>query len=232
MRYEELTRSDIERMRRKPVLILPVGAMEQHGPHLPVGADLIQPMHVLTRVAAKTGAVLAPPIPYGLVQTSRPFAGSVSVSFDALRAYVRDVLADFARNGFKRIVVVSGHAEGTHLAALRTAAKEVVDRGGADITVLSDYDFVYEAFREEGDGHAGQVETSRLLAQRPELVKGRPRRGENRIPKFAVVRDARKYWSGVTGDPTKASPELGRKVDRFVEEMLVAVVRTAAKRRV
>jgi len=232
MRYEELTRSDIERMRRKPVLILPVGAMEQHGPHLPVGADLIQPMHVLTRVAAKTGAVLAPPIPYGLVQTSRPFAGSVSVSFDALRAYVRDVLADFVRNGFKRIVVVSGHAEGTHLAALRTAAKEVVDRGGADITVLSDYDFVYEAFREEGDGHAGQVETSRLLAQRPELVKGRPRRGENRIPKFAVVRDARKYWSGVTGDPTKASPELGRKVDRFVEEMLVAVVRGAAKRRV
>jgi len=63
-------------------------------------------------------------------------------------------------------------------------------------------------------------------------VKGRPRRGENRIPKFAVVRDARKYWSGVTGDPTKASPELGRKVDRFVEEMLVAVVRGAAKRRV
>lgn len=232
MRYEEFTRSDIERMRRKPVLLLPVGAMEQHGPHLPVGADLIQVTHVLAHVAAKTGAVLAPPIPYGLVQTSRPFPGSVSVSFDALRAYVRDVLADLVRNGFKRIVVVSGHAEGTHLAALRTAAKEVVDRGGADITVLSDYDFVYEAFREEGDGHAGQVETSRLLAQRPELVKGRARKGENRIPKFAVVRDARKYWSGVTGDPTKASPELGRKVDRFVEEMLVAVVRSAAKRRV
>ncbi|MEK6851297.1 MAG: creatininase family protein [Candidatus Thermoplasmatota archaeon] len=232
MRYEEFTRSDIERMRRKPVLLLPVGAMEQHGPHLPVGADLIQVTHVLAHVAAKTGAVLAPPIPYGLVQTSRPFPGSVSVSFDALRAYVRDVLADFVRNGFKRIVVVSGHAEGTHLAALRTAAKEVVDRGGADITVLSDYDFVYEAFREEGDGHAGQVETSRLLTQRPELVKGRARKGENRIPKFAVVRDARKYWSGVTGDPTKASPELGRKVDRFVEEMLVAVVRSAAKRRV
>ncbi len=231
MRYEELTRSDIERMRRKPVLILPVGAMEQHGPHLPVGADLIQPLYVLARVAAKTGAVLAPPIPYGLVQTSRPFAGSVSVSFDALRAYVRDVLAEFARNGFKRIVVVSGHAEGSHLAALRTAAKDVVDRGGVDITVLSDYDFVYEVFREEGDGHAGHVETSRLLAERPDLVKARPRRGENRIPKFVVVRDARKYWSGVTGDPTKASAELGRKVDRFVEEMLVAVVRSAAKRR-
>ena len=220
-------------MRRKPVVLLPVGAVEQHGPHLPLGADLIQPLHVLERVAAKTGAILAPPVPYGLVQTSRPFPGSVSVSFDALRAYVRDVLAELVRNGFRRIVVVSGHAEGVHMAALRTAAKEVVDRGGADITVLSDYDIVYASrFAEEGEGHAGKIETSRILAQRPELVKGRPARGRNRIPKHAVVRDARRYWPGVTGDPARASAELGASIDRHVEAELVSIVRAAARRRV
>ncbi|OGS51277.1 MAG: hypothetical protein A3K65_06160 [Euryarchaeota archaeon RBG_16_68_12] len=235
MRLAEMTREDVARMRRKPVVLLPVGAIEQHGPHLPLGADIIQPVTVLERVAERTGAVLAPTIPYGVVQASRPFPGSVSVSFDALRAYTRDVLSDLVRNGFKRVVVVSGHAEGVHLAALRDAAQEVVDRGGADITVLSDYDVVYGSEfseRSEGDGHSGKVETSRLLAQRPDLVKGRGPRGRNRIPPYAVVRDARRYWPGVSGDPSKATRALGERVDRLVEAELVKIVRAAARRRV
>ena len=232
MRLEEMTSADVARLRTKPVVLLPVGAIEQHGPHLPLGADLVQPLHVLERVAEKTGAILAPPIPYGLVQTSRPYPGSVSVSFDGLRTYVRDVLADLVRNGFRRIVVVSGHAEGVHMAALRTAAKEVVDAGGADITVLSDYDIVYASeFAEKGEGHAGKIETSRVLAARPELVKGRGPKGENRIPRYAVVRDARRYWPGVTGDPAKASVDLGNRIDDLVETELVAIVRAAARRR-
>jgi len=128
---------------------------------------------------------------------------------------------------------VSGHAEGVHMAALRTAAQEVVDRGGADITVLSDYDIIYGSrFAEQGEGHAGKIETSRLLAQRPELVKGRSARGQNRIPKYAVVRDARRNWPGVTGDPTRASKDLGAAIDRHVEAELVSLVRAAARRRV
>ena len=154
------------------------------------------------------------------------------MSFDGLRTYVRDVLADLVRNGFRRIVVVSGHAEGVHMAALRTAAKEVVDAGAADITVLSDYDIIYASeFAEAGEGHAGKIETSRILAQRPGLVKGRGRRGVNRIPRHAVVRDARRYWPGVTGDPSKASRGLGERIDRLVERELTAIVRAAARRR-
>lgn len=233
MRLEEMTSAEVAKMRRKPVVLLPVGAVEQHGPHLPLGADILQPMHVLERVAERTGAVLAPPIPYGLVETSRPYPGSVGVSFDSLRAYVRDVLADLVRNGFRRIVVVSGHAEAVHLAALRTAAKEVVDRGGADVTVLSDYDIVYGSeFAEQGEGHAGKLETSRILAARPDLVKARAPRGRNRIPQYAVVRDARRYWTGVTGDPSRASADLGARIDRRVEAELVRIVRAAARRRV
>ncbi len=232
MRLEELTSADVARMRRKPVVLLPVGAVEQHGPHLPLGADIIQPMAVLERVAKRTAAVLAPSIAYGLTQTSRPYAGTVGVSFDALRAYARDVLADLVRNGFRRIVVVSGHAEGVHLAALRTAAKEVVDAAGADITVLSDYELIYASkFAEKGEGHAGKIETSRLLAERPDLVRARPGQGKNRIPRFAVVRDARRHWPGFTGDPRKASKDLGAALDRFVEDELVKIVRAAARRR-
>ena len=128
---------------------------------------------------------------------------------------------------------MSGHAEGVHLAALRTAAKEVVDRGGADITVLSDYEIIYSSkFAEKGEGHAGKIETSRILSARPELVKSRPRKSANRVPKYVVVRDARRHWSGVTGDPAKASRRLGEAIDRHVEDELVKLVRAANRRRV
>src|SRR3989475_396494 len=81
--------------KKDPVVIVPVGALEEHGRHLPLGADVIQPLHVVDEVARRTHAYVAPPIPYGVCTTTRPYPGTVSVSVDALKAFVRDVLADF-----------------------------------------------------------------------------------------------------------------------------------------
>jgi len=217
-----------------PIVILPVGALEEHGRHLPLGADLIQPLHVLNEVARRTGAYVAPPIPYGVCTTSRPYPGTVGVSVDALKAFVGDVLADFTRNGLRRIMIVSGHAGREHMMALRAAAQEVVDRGGGlKATVLSDYDIIYasKGILPEGDGHAGAGETSRILTARPDLVKGTSPPGKNEIPPYAVVEDPRKYWSGVTGDPSKASKGLGKKLDDLVIEELVKLVEELRRRK-
>jgi len=217
-----------------PIVILPVGALEEHGRHLPLGADLIQPLHVLNEVARRTGAHIAPPIPYGVCTTSRPYPGTVGVSVDALKAFVGDVLADFTRNGVRRIMIVSGHAGREHMMALRAAAQEVVDRGGGlKATVLSDYDIIYasKGILPEGDGHAGAGETSRILTARPDLVKGTSPPGKNEIPPYAVVEDPRKYWSGVTGDPSKASKGLGKKLDDLVIEELVKLVEELRRRK-
>lgn len=216
-----------------PIVILPVGALEEHGRHLPLGADLIQPLHVLEAVARRTGAFLAPPIPYGVCTTTRPYPGTVGVSVDSLKGFVRDLLDDFLRNGVRRVLIVSGHAGREHMLALRAAAQEVVDRGtGLKVTVLSDYDIIYASrgLLPEGDGHAGAGETSRILAQRPELVKGRSPAGTNAIPAFAVVDDPRRYWSGVTGDPSKASEALGRSLDDLVTEELTKLVEELRRR--
>src|SRR5437879_1559571 len=143
--------------RTDPVVIVPVGALEEHGPHLPLGADMIQPLHVLDEVARRTGAFVAPSIPYGVCTTTRPYPGTVSVSVDSLKAFVRDVLDDFVRNGVHRVMIVSGHAGREHMMALRAAAHEVVDRGtGLKATVLSDYDLIYasEGILPERDGAA------------------------------------------------------------------------------
>ena len=98
--------------------------------------------------------------------------------------------------------------------------------------MLSDYELIYSSkFAEEGEGHAGKIETSRILAARPDLVKGRAPRGRNRIPRFAVVHDARRYWRGVTGDPGRASAALGETIDRYVEAELVRIVRAVGRMR-
>src|SRR5437879_7265400 len=219
--------------RKDPVVIVPVGALEEHGRHLPLGADMIQPMHIVEEVARRTGAFVAPSIPYGVCTTTRPYPGTVSVSVDALKGFVRDVLADFVRNGVRRVMILSGHAGREHMMALRAAAQEVVDEGtGLRATVLSDYDIIdaSHGLLPEGDGHAGAGETSRIMTARPDLVRGKSPAGQNDIPPYAVVEDPRKNWSGVTGDPSKASKALGQKLDDLVIDELVRLVEELRRR--
>ncbi|MCI4371359.1 MAG: creatininase family protein, partial [Thermoplasmata archaeon] len=161
------------------------------------------------------------------------YPGTIGVSVDALKAFVSDVLADFVRNGIRRIMIVSGHAGREHMMALRAAAHEIIGRGnGLKATVLSDYDIIYasKGILPEGDGHAGAGETSRIMTARPELVKGTSPPGKNEIPPYAVVADPRKYWPGVTGDPSLASIALGKKLDDLVTTELIQLVEELRRR--
>src|SRR5207247_7047781 len=132
----------------------------------------------------------APAVPFGGSPTTRPYPGTVSVSVDALKAFVRDVLADLVRNRVRRVMIVSGHAGREHMMALRAAAQEVVDQGtGLKATVLSDYDIIYAShgILPEGDGHAGAGETSRILTARPDLVKAKRPAGRDETPRSPAV---------------------------------------------
>lgn len=231
MRLDEWTSEEFSKnVKPDTVVVLPVGSVEKHGRHLPLGSDLIQPLHVLRAVCEKTGAILAPPIPYGVITTTRHYPGGIGVSFDSLRAFTRDVLRDLVRSGVHRVMIVSGHAAHDHMAALRAAAQDVVDEGTLKATVLSDYDIIY-AQKDHAqkdlppkEGHAGMIETSRLLVHRPDLVQGRSPAGANRLPPYAVVRDAKPYWDGATGDSSKATKEYGEQLDRIVVDELVRLV--------
>ncbi len=232
MRLDEWTSEEFAKnVGPDTVVLLPIGSVERHGRHLPLGSDIIQPLHVLQEVCERTGAVLAPPIPYGVITTTRDYPGGVGVSFDSLRAFVRDVLRDLVRNGAHRVMVVSGHAAHDHMAALRAASQDVVDEGALKATVLSDYEIIYDQKDlPKNEGHAGMIETSRLLVHRPDLVKGRSPPSESKIPAYAVLLDARPYWDGVTGDSSKATKEYGEKLDRLVVDELVKLVEELKRR--
>ncbi len=233
MRLDEWTSEEFaKRVTPETVVILPVGSVEKHGSHLPLGSDMIQPMHILVEVCKRTGAVLAPPIPYGVITTTRHYPGGIGVSFDSLRAFTRDVLRDLVRSGVHRVMIVSGHAAHDHMAALKAATQDVVDEGTLRATVLSDYDIIYaQKDLPPKEGHAGMIETSRLLVHRPDLVRGRSPPGSNRLPPYAVVKDAKPYWDGATGDSSKATREYGEALDRVVVEELVKLVEELEGRR-
>jgi creatinine amidohydrolase len=222
---EDLTSPEFARaVKRNPLVILPVGALEEHGPHLPLSADILQPMKLARAVAAKRSALILPPLWYGYCSSTRNFPGTVSIEVDTLRLVARDLVADIYRNGVRKLLVLSGHAGAGHMAALREGAKEVAARHeDLRVAVMTDYDFAYELLGKgsipAGDGHAGFVETSRVLAAAPRLVKGHTRVKPDR-PTYhrheIVARPEKRWKSGVHGDPRKASAGVGRTVDAHV----------------
>ncbi len=218
-------------MASNPLVILPVGALEAHGPHLPLGADQIQAEATAASVAERVDALIAPTVPYGSAPGARRFPGTVSLSLSDLEGHVRGVLSELARSGIRRILVLSGHAERGHMAALREAADEAVRASpGLRVVVLSDYDFVYELRGRDSpatDGHAGLLETSRLLALAPETVGPDRPVVENRRSPFLPGSGTEAEWpESVIGDTRPASAELGRRVQAHVVDRTVETVRT------
>ena len=108
------------------VVIFPVGAVEEHGKHLPLCTDSIQAEYVALEVARKTGCLVVPPLRYGICNAGRNFPGTLSIEFDSLYKISKDILSELARNGFNRIIVLSGHAGSSHMTALKLAAQTVV----------------------------------------------------------------------------------------------------------
>ncbi|UCE73402.1 MAG: creatininase family protein, partial [Methanomassiliicoccales archaeon] len=144
-------------------------------------------------------------------------------------------LSEFVRNSIKNIVVLSGHAGKTHMTALRLAAEKVVRENRANIMVLSDYDIAYDLLNKDesipnDDGHSGLIETSRIMAIREDLVKGKGEPGSKRPPKFMVLPDPEKYFpSGVMGDPTNASGKKGKEINDFIIDELVKLIEEMKK---
>ena len=218
------------RLRENPIVIVPVGALEAHGPHLPLGADQIQAESTAEALAPRIGALVAPTLPYGSCSGTRPFPGTVSLSNGTLSRLVRELVEELARMGFRRVLVLSGHAAQGHMAALREGAEEAVREAPAlRVAVLSDYDFVYELrgkLSPPTDGHGGLLETSRVLAMRPESVGTERPKVEYRYSRFRVGDPTVEEWpESVIGDTGPATSDLGQRVQGHVLDRLEATVR-------
>lgn len=227
----EMTKDEFaSAMKENPIVILPVGAMEEHGSHLPLGTDTYEVEYVVERLADRLDAVVLPTMPYGECRSTYNFPGTISLSFDSLRSTATDIISEVLRHGGKRMLIISGHAGRNHMVALKMAAQEAVRKdGGLKIMVLSDYDIVpgfKDATIPDWDGHAGMTETSRMLNIRPDISKKSRQVTKPKDPEHMVLPDPERLFpSGIMGDPRKASAELGGKIDDFILRRLISMIK-------
>jgi creatinine amidohydrolase len=244
MRWEELSVPEIEALDRdRTVLILPVGSVEQHGRHMPVGTDTILATALATEAAARlTGrvAVLPPPW-YGFSLHHMRFAGTVTLSAETMLALVEDIVGSVVAHGFRRILILNGH--GGNGGIIDVLASKLGNRHyrSARIASLTYFHLARETIAElresrlGGMGHACEFETAMMQHVRPDLVHIEkatimyPDPGSSYLTTDLLGGSAVRTYldfgdlspTGTLGDPSLATPEKGR---RFFEACTEAIV--------
>jgi creatinine amidohydrolase len=229
-------------------VLLPIGAIEQHGSHLPVDVDIRAAQSVCDAVAASDPEVIvAPAIPFGFspAQTYRP--GTITLRSETLLNVLRDVCGSIFAVGFKRLLIVNGHNGNKWMAG--AAVSDVGRPAGTYFGMLTYFDLAIDAFQEHrrsetgGEGHAGELETAIYQHLRPDLV------GDDMAVRYvesfsdAGMRDLAVrgpaqlagprsssvvYPDGVMGDPTVATAELGARLFAAAVEGIKQIVADVA----
>jgi creatinine amidohydrolase len=233
--FNELTRVEARSLAVGAIALLPVGATEQHGPHLPTGTDSFA-VERIARGAAEAAAVpvvVAPTLPFGSSSHHIPFGGTMSVATETYYRLVRDLCTSLIQGGWRRIFILNGHGgnnELVQLAARDLALEHNVDLAASSYWVTA-WDELVAAGGEIGrlPGHAGAFESSVMLALRPELVREpRPHRDEPPPPAgpsfYPPVRIERHgAWQEIDGysdSPDRATAELGQ---RFLDVAIQSI---------
>lgn len=231
-----------ERAARGAVVLLPVASTEQHGPHLATGVDTFLCGEVCRLAAEKLSAldepaVVAPTLWMGLAQHHMAFGGSFTLSLQTYQALLVDLGRSIKRAGFRRLVVVNGH--GGNMTALNAMSAELTASLAIDLAIttyfqLAEPEIAAVLEDQKGVMHAGEAETSMMLALHPELVD-RSRLAEAKggpaVERAGMVlQGAFHRWrsfdeiteSGVIGDARRASAEKGERILNAVADALAA----------
>ena len=234
---EEMTPQEItDALKKVNTVIIPLGTIEQHGPHLPFGTDVFIPITIARLVAEKASVLVAPPVYYGNSMSMMDMDGVFTITPDSLASLLLDLCRSFSRQGFKKIVFINGH--GGNKQVLSFIGQKARMETGALIVRIDWWTIASEEISkicERNVVHADEGETSMMLACRPELVdmtkavkdetsdelvkaltNGKP----SNMPQVYVPF---KKWSktGLIGDATKASKIKGEKILKAVVENIV-----------
>lgn len=222
---DELPWQEVGRaLARDPRLLVPVGALEQHGPHLPLGANTLIAKHVARAVSQRTGILVAPTFSYGVTVGGGPWAGTAGLRRKTFHRALNELLARWEDHGVQEFLVVTAHRYEPHVEALLLSltahsTTTVFDLHQIDVSDLLESDVALE--------HAGELETSLLLHLAPHLVRTSDSADFMPNPK-ALRRYIRgrvptppPESRGVVGRPTAGSAEKGEAVfTRWVDALV------------
>ncbi|MDF2629337.1 MAG: crnA3 [Symbiobacteriaceae bacterium] len=241
--FADLTWPQAEALRsdpRKTVLLLPVGAVEPHGPHAPLGTDLLISQGVCRRAARALAhdpalrALILPPLPYGVTRYADGFAGGITIRPETLHSLLVDICSALIAQGCPHIMVVNNHLEPEHVATLHRACDTVEAQTGCVVGYL-DLTRRQRALRltaefQRGECHAGRYETSLMLADRPALVDRGAMAGLPPVP-VSLVGDTGTGFRGrgmaqaYNGAPAEATAAEGEATFAILTQMLISLMR-------
>ena len=236
--FAELTRTQLADLAPRALAVVPLGATEQHGPHLPTGTDFFHAEWVArdaaTRAADRIPIVVTPTLPFGSSEHHFPFGGTISLSTTAYYEVVMAIVESLVRDGFRKIFLVNGHGGNHEL--IQLVARDVALRRPVAVAASSWWLAGWDVMVAAGalavgrlPGHAGGFETSLVMAMRPDLVAGNvpgrtpaPSPDGTRWP--GLVREERHgFWQSVDGysdGPGLANAEGGHRwLDVSAEEL-------------
>jgi creatinine amidohydrolase len=211
------------------VHLLPLGATEPHGPHAPLSTDTLISVGICDRAAERLEGeihvLVLPVVPYGVTRYGSAFPGAVSIGEETLRSLVTEIAATVGP-----LVLVNSHFEPEQVETLRSTGLPLLD-----LTRRKNAERLTEEFR-SGSCHAGQYETSLVLAERPKLVHVDRMLAldERHVDMPAAIRAGQTDFGAMgmdqayCGSPAEATAEEGRQTFETLTEMLVELIREVA----
>lgn len=201
---------------KRSVALIPIGSIEQHGPHLPVSTDSDIISEIAKRVSLKTGFLLLPTVNYGVSFEHHPFF-NLSITKSTLQKFLIEICISLSKNRIYKIILLNGHHG--NQSTLKNIP-EIVNRiSGGRIQILV---FSYWHFMKRKFDHAGFVETSLMLAISKKVDMKKARRGfdidkysekeKSRLSKLAAKSFPSVAKNGVWGDPTKGNAKDGKMI--------------------
>lgn len=254
-RYEEFTWPEIRTaVAEQRVAVLPVGTIEQHGPHLPLSTDVLTSTEMSRRAVERIPqeAILLPSVFYAFNEHHLDFPGTIAIAGETFINYVTDIGRSLAHHGFRKILLVNGH--GSNVPFLDIVARNISNQTASICAMVPWWNLVprdvLAEIRESefpgGMAHGCELETSIILYVRGDLVQMDKAAKDINFQKSDFI-----FWdlqggspvffqewfsryskTGIVGDPTKASLDKGRRVTEAVIDQMIALIRDFRKREI
>src|SRR5215217_499524 len=238
--FVELTQPEIAaQLKKNPLVILPTGSIEQHGPHLPTGTDTLAANVIAHAVAERMDGLVLPSTPLGVTPMHMPFEGTITLMPDTYMRVVTETCISTAKHGAKYLVILNWH-EG-NIASLALAAEVLHREHGMTVLTVQACYVAEELYGHSCNGltHGGEIEALAVLADRPALVHldridnssdhshghrmDELRRTRSYQPVLTDIRSIAP--TGWFGSPQQATAEKGR---RMVTDIAAAIANEAS----
>ncbi len=242
VRWEELTSPDFTTAVEKSArtCVIPLGIIEKHGPHMPLGTDLIDIREVVVRAAEEEFAIVFPPFYFGQIYEAKQQPGTVAYSPQTVLSVLQETCDEIHRNGIEKIILVSGHGGNNSLLPYFCQMQLEKQKDYAVFLFRPEDSEEYqnklnEMRQTDWDGHAGETETSLMLAHRPDLVhldRANDQSGKDlqRLNSLSFAHTAiwwyAQFPNHYAGDGSYGTAEMGRLIMENKVDQLAAMIKS------